>query len=112
MGYLHRDTCHATLADAVQASCAAYPVSSVAASASAPQNLRVECQAVTATTYTLRPYVDDVAGTAVVLTPTFAACNENEKFEDLMELWGLGLAALVVVYLAKQFFIRTIIGNH
>lgn len=112
MGYLSNAKCHATVADAVQANCAAYPIATVAQSASGVQSLRMECQAFTGTGFTVQPYVDGVAGTAITLTPTYASCDENAERTDLMQLWGLGLAALVVVYLAKQFFVRQILANH
>jgi hypothetical protein len=33
-------------------------------------------------------------------------CDENEKVRDLAELWGLGLVAVLGVFLLKEFVVR------
>lgn len=48
------------------------------------------------------------APTAYELEVTFPYCNGLERIEDLGNVFGLGLAALAVVWCTKQFVLRLI----
>lgn len=108
MGYLHKNHCHATLAGAVQADCASYPVMGT----SGTDAVQATCVGVTANTLTIDRLVNGTSAGTFIMTPAYATCDESAHYNDLLTLFGMFLGAVVIVLCAKLFILRHFTGNH
>lgn len=102
MGYLVGTECKATLTQAAQQACAELHGVSTAG--------LVQCIGVTpiAGGQALQVRTTPASGpatTALVEMPQLG-CNESEKVQDLAELFGLGLVAVLGVFLLREFVVR------
>ena len=98
--------CFESLQLAAQAECNAYPRSS----ADGGNVTTWSCTGVSEDGSTLALMKRDTAGgqVAQTLVVSYLACDENQSTNDMVSLWWAGVAALLGVYLVKQFVFKLV----
>lgn len=105
MGVAAGGECHESVAAALGAACAVYPVSR-------DDGSLVSCVGVTASGVALRPTsAAGVVGAVVEVPASFPACDAGEAYADITLLWGSGLGALVAVWVVKTFVLKLLVNQ-
>ena len=105
MGTAVYGRCYESPLEAAAAVCAQYPVQSVTASGSL---VAYRCTAVGGTDLALTRYERDPGGVLTTTSTTISAggvgCDENQRTDDLMEMWYLGFVLLAAIWAAKKLY--------
>lgn len=94
MGYFAKGQCVATVEAARGLECGSYPRQL--------EDGTQSCLGITANGIAVK--TGSAAAVEVVLA--FPSCDENEPYTDLLEVWGLGVLALVIVWCMRTFVYR------
>lgn len=107
MGYFAEGQCFSTQVAAAQATCAQYPITST----SGTTVYTFSCNSVDASGTTLN-LSRTTNGSATVTSTTayvsFPACDENLKYTDGLNLFYLGMVAIVAVWALKSTLLKIV----
>lgn len=102
-------TCHADAAAAAAAMCAKdYPRTVMFEGSTYVQS----CLPLSGSELQIDAVAPGGAVTSTSLPVSFMECDPFAPFADLVELWGLGISAVVVVWCVRAFVLRQVVGNH